>query len=54
MYFDRAMEEAKEAEKRYARGGGNPRPLEGIPLAIKDLHPVKGEITTWGPRYSKA
>jgi Asp-tRNA(Asn)/Glu-tRNA(Gln) amidotransferase A subunit family amidase len=50
MYFDRALEEAKEAERRYARGGGNPRPLEGIPLAIKDLHPVKGEITTWGSK----
>lgn len=50
MYFDKALEEAKEAEKRYARGGGNPRPLEGIPLAIKDLHPVKGEITTWGSK----
>jgi len=50
MYFDWALEEAKEAERRYARGGGNPRPLEGIPLAIKDLHPVKGEITTWGSK----
>ena len=26
------------------------RPLEGIPIVIKDFHPVKGEITTFGSR----
>jgi Asp-tRNA(Asn)/Glu-tRNA(Gln) amidotransferase A subunit family amidase len=50
MYFDRALAEAKEAERRYARRSGTPRPLDGIPLAIKDLHPVKDEITTWGSK----
>ena len=24
---------------------GPARPLEGVPLAIKDFHPVRGEIT---------
>jgi len=49
-FFDEALEKAKEAEKRYGSKNGNPRPLEGIPLAIKDLHPVEGQITTWGSK----
>jgi len=49
-YFDRALEQAKAAEARYARRDGQPRPLEGVPLAIKDFHSVKGEITTFGSR----
>src|SRR5262249_21014084 len=59
-YFDRAMEQAKAAEERYIRHSGQPRPLEGVTVAIKDFHPVKDEITTFGskiyrdfrPRYS--
>jgi len=27
-----------------------PRPLEGVTVAIKDFHPVKGEITTFGSK----
>jgi len=46
-YFDRAMDQAHEAEARY-KNGGNLRPLEGVTCAIKDWHPMKGEITTWG------
>jgi Asp-tRNA(Asn)/Glu-tRNA(Gln) amidotransferase A subunit family amidase len=49
-YFDRALEQAKAAEVRYARGREQPRPLEGISVAIKDFHPVKNEITTFGSR----
>jgi aspartyl-tRNA(Asn)/glutamyl-tRNA(Gln) amidotransferase subunit A len=48
-FFDRAIEQAKAAESRYLTGH-NLRPLEGIPVVIKDLHPVKGEITTCGSR----
>ncbi|MCA9968118.1 MAG: hypothetical protein KC423_27920, partial [Anaerolineales bacterium] len=33
-YYEEAMAAAREAEKRYARG--EERPLEGIPLAVKD------------------
>ena len=49
-FFDQALKEAKEAESRYLKKNGRIRPLEGIPVAIKDYHPVKGEITTFGSR----
>lgn len=48
-YFDRALEQAKAAEAKYANGH-EVRPLEGIPCAIKDWHSVEGEITTYGSR----
>lgn len=47
-FFDRALEQARDAEVRYRNG--DPRPLEGVPVVIKDLHPVEGEITTCGSR----
>jgi Asp-tRNA(Asn)/Glu-tRNA(Gln) amidotransferase A subunit family amidase len=49
-FFDRALQQAKDAEARYAKSDGQPRPLEGVPVAIKDFHPVKGEITTFGSK----
>jgi aspartyl-tRNA(Asn)/glutamyl-tRNA(Gln) amidotransferase subunit A len=48
-FFDRALAQAKVAEQRYVRGEAV-RPLEGVPVTIKDLHPVQGEISTWGSR----
>jgi len=50
-FYDRALEQAKKAEARYMKG--RPRPLEGIPVAIKDFHAVKGEITTLGSKALK-
>jgi len=50
-FYDRAIDQAKKAEAKYMRG--RPRPLEGIPVAIKDFHPVKGEITTLGSKSLK-
>src|SRR5262249_32952734 len=46
-HFDRALSQAREAERRYAAGEAV-RPLEGITVAIKDFHPVEGEVTTFG------
>ena len=47
-FFDRAMDLARKAESRYAKDGARPRPLEGIPVAIKDENKIKGERTTSG------
>jgi aspartyl-tRNA(Asn)/glutamyl-tRNA(Gln) amidotransferase subunit A len=42
---------AQEAEARYAgRGGGDPRPLEGLPVAIKEEQPIAGEPLVLGSR----
>ena len=49
-FFDRAFDQAQAAEKRYAGHGAGPRPLEGLPIVIKDFHDVAGEITTYGSR----
>ncbi|MGD0076835.1 MAG: amidase [Candidatus Binataceae bacterium] len=50
-FYDRALDQAKKAEARYSKG--RPRLLEGIPIAIKDFHVVKGEITTLGSKTLK-
>ncbi|MBT5040105.1 MAG: amidase [Rhodospirillaceae bacterium] len=47
-FFERALEQAGAAEKRYA--AGEARALEGLPLAIKDFHAVAGEVTTLGSK----
>jgi Asp-tRNA(Asn)/Glu-tRNA(Gln) amidotransferase A subunit family amidase len=47
-FFDQAMAAAKEAEARYLGKGPDPRPLEGIPLAIKEETPVAGQPCTSG------
>lgn len=47
-FFDRALEEARKAEARYQEGTA--RPLEGVPLSVKDTNAVAGEITTYGSK----
>jgi Asp-tRNA(Asn)/Glu-tRNA(Gln) amidotransferase A subunit family amidase len=47
-YFDEAMAEAKAAEARYMKRGARLRPLEGVPLAVKDAQRLKGKRTTQG------
>ena len=46
--FERALDQARIAEARYMKTDGRPRPLEGIPVAIKDETAIKGERTTYG------
>ncbi len=43
---DQLLREAQEAETRIARGEA--RPLEGVPLGVKDLEDAKGLITSHG------
>jgi Asp-tRNA(Asn)/Glu-tRNA(Gln) amidotransferase A subunit family amidase len=47
-YPEEAIAAAKRAERRFA--SGKARPLEGIPIAIKDFTPTRGKVTTRGSR----
>jgi aspartyl-tRNA(Asn)/glutamyl-tRNA(Gln) amidotransferase subunit A len=47
--FDEALSQARDAEERYlGKGGGEPRPLEGIPVATKEKHAIAGRSLTEG------
>jgi amidase len=48
QFFDRALDQARVAEARYMGNGAPPRPLEGLPTAIKEEEPVAGEPWTQG------
>jgi aspartyl-tRNA(Asn)/glutamyl-tRNA(Gln) amidotransferase subunit A len=43
---ERALSEARDADRRFA--AGDARPLEGIPLGVKDLEDVAGLVTSMG------
>ncbi len=47
---DRLIDQAREADLRLARRDARPGPLQGFPLAIKDLVPTAGIRTTFGSR----
>ena len=47
-FFQRALEQARAAEARYMGRGEPPRPLEGIPTAVKEEEPLAGEPWTQG------
>ncbi len=49
-FYDRAMDQARLAEKEYMGRGRQPRLLEGIPLVVKDGTLLKGEICTMGSK----
>jgi aspartyl-tRNA(Asn)/glutamyl-tRNA(Gln) amidotransferase subunit A len=44
--LERAADEARAASERWARGDA--RPLEGVPIAVKDLFDTEGVETTYG------
>ena len=48
-FFERARDQAKAAEQRYS-GGSGVRPLEGVPVVIKDSCAIAGEISTHGSK----
>ncbi len=47
-YFDEALREAGLAEQRYGETGARLRPLEGVPLMVKDAQRLAGKRTTQG------
>ena len=47
-YFEEALVQARAAEGIYMADGGAPRPLEGLPLAVKDEAELAGKRTTFG------
>ncbi len=47
-FFDDALEQARRAEDRYMGRGEPPRPLEGIPTAVKEEEAVAGQPWTQG------
>lgn len=51
--FEEAMEQAKKAEAKYASGAHQIRPLEGLPIAIKDEMDIEGQPMTNGSLYLK-
>jgi aspartyl-tRNA(Asn)/glutamyl-tRNA(Gln) amidotransferase subunit A len=46
--FDEARVEAAAAADRYLGRSGGPRPLEGVPVAVKEEHPMIGRSWTQG------
>ena len=46
--YDEAMEAARAAEASYAGSGPPPRPLEGLPVAVKEEAPIAGQRNTLG------
>jgi Asp-tRNA(Asn)/Glu-tRNA(Gln) amidotransferase A subunit family amidase len=46
-HFDEAMDLARKAEAKYAKGART-RPLEGLPIGIKDENMIKGKPTSSG------
>lgn len=47
-FFDQALAQARQAEARYAGRGGRPRPLEGLPVAVKEEAEIAGQHNTLG------
>jgi amidase len=43
---ERAVVDAQQADGRH--GAGDDRPLLGVPIAVKDVEDVTGEVTRWG------
>jgi aspartyl-tRNA(Asn)/glutamyl-tRNA(Gln) amidotransferase subunit A len=47
-FYAEALKQASAAEARYKSGGQPPRPLEGLPVAVKEEAPIKGHKNTLG------
>jgi Asp-tRNA(Asn)/Glu-tRNA(Gln) amidotransferase A subunit family amidase len=47
-YYAEALDAARRAEIVYSSRSGEPRPLEGLPVAVKDEAAIGGKRTTYG------
>lgn len=47
-HAEHALAQARAAEARYARGGDGTRPLDGLPVAVKEEAPIEGLPNTYG------
>ncbi|HEU5391041.1 MAG TPA: amidase [Streptosporangiaceae bacterium] len=47
-FYEQAISAAKAAQERYAKAGAPPRPLEGIPVAVKEEAPIAGQRNALG------
>jgi aspartyl-tRNA(Asn)/glutamyl-tRNA(Gln) amidotransferase subunit A len=47
-FYEEALQAAKAAEARYAGQGEPPRPLDGLPVAVKEEAPIAGHLNTLG------
>ncbi len=47
-FYEEALQQAKAAEARYAGNGARPRPLEGLPVAVKEEAEIAGQHNTLG------
>jgi aspartyl-tRNA(Asn)/glutamyl-tRNA(Gln) amidotransferase subunit A len=47
-WFEDALAAAKDAESRYAGNGEAARPLDGLPVAVKEEAPIAGHLNTLG------
>jgi aspartyl-tRNA(Asn)/glutamyl-tRNA(Gln) amidotransferase subunit A len=47
-HYDQALAQARVAEARYAGKGGEPRPLDGLPVAVKEEAEIAGHRNTLG------
>ena len=46
--YEQALEAARSAQERYAGTGPPPRPLDGLPVAVKEEAPIAGQKNTLG------
>src|SRR4030081_363740 len=47
-HYESALEEARAAEARYSNRGDGARPLDGLPVAVKEEAAIKGQKNTLG------
>jgi amidase len=48
IFFDQALQRAKELDEYFSAHGGPMGPLHGLPISLKDQFHVEGNDTTMG------